>query len=333
MSDRKPLASLSLDLDNLWSYMKTHGDPGWESFPSYLDLAVPHALRCLEELNLTITFFVVGQDAALEMNEAALRSIAGAGHEIGNHSFHHEPWLHLYSEADIDRELGRTEEALGRVVGCKPVGFRGPGYSISPATLRTLERRGYVYDASTLPTFIGPLARAYYFATSTMDREEKRRRGKLFGTVRDGLRPIRAYRWQSSERDGRGLVEIPVTTMPLVRAPFHISYIMYLSAFTTRLAIAYFRLALLSCRSLGVQPSLLLHPLDFIGRDDLPALSFFPGMSLDGQRKRTLVAALLRIYAELFELVPVGRHAAQLSDMATLPTMELGSQFGTQFRT
>jgi hypothetical protein len=27
----KPLASISLDLDSLWSYMKTHGDPGWES--------------------------------------------------------------------------------------------------------------------------------------------------------------------------------------------------------------------------------------------------------------------------------------------------------------
>ncbi len=30
---RKPIASLSLDLDNKWSYMKTHGDAGWESFP------------------------------------------------------------------------------------------------------------------------------------------------------------------------------------------------------------------------------------------------------------------------------------------------------------
>jgi peptidoglycan-N-acetylglucosamine deacetylase len=29
MRDSKPIASLSLDLDNKWSYMKTHGDPGW----------------------------------------------------------------------------------------------------------------------------------------------------------------------------------------------------------------------------------------------------------------------------------------------------------------
>ena len=33
-------ASISLDLDNLWSYLKTQGAPGWESFPSYLDLVV-----------------------------------------------------------------------------------------------------------------------------------------------------------------------------------------------------------------------------------------------------------------------------------------------------
>ena len=87
MENTKSHASLSLDLDNQWSYMKTHGDPGWESFPSYLDTAVPRILDFLAERNLKITFFVVGQDAALEKNHAALKSLATAGHEIGNHSF------------------------------------------------------------------------------------------------------------------------------------------------------------------------------------------------------------------------------------------------------
>lgn len=62
----KPVASLSLDLDNQWSYMKTHGDPGWESYPSYLDILVPRFLEFLQQQNLTITVFIVGQDAALE---------------------------------------------------------------------------------------------------------------------------------------------------------------------------------------------------------------------------------------------------------------------------
>ena len=33
----KPLATLSLDLDDAWSYRKTHGDPGWKELPTYLD--------------------------------------------------------------------------------------------------------------------------------------------------------------------------------------------------------------------------------------------------------------------------------------------------------
>ena len=69
----QPIASLSLDLDNKWSYMKTHGDRGWESFPSYLDVVVPRFLGLLDELGLRITVFVVGQDAALAQNRAAAR--------------------------------------------------------------------------------------------------------------------------------------------------------------------------------------------------------------------------------------------------------------------
>ena len=107
----KPLASLSLDLDNKWSYLKTHGDAGWESYPSYLDRVVPRVLDVLAARRLTITFFVVGQDAALEANRTALRSIADAGHEIGNHSFRHEPWLHLYCPQELADELDRAEEA------------------------------------------------------------------------------------------------------------------------------------------------------------------------------------------------------------------------------
>ena len=65
---QKPIASLSLDLDNQWSYMKTHGDAGWEAFPSYLDVVIPRFLEFLQARDLTITVFIVGQDAALQKN-------------------------------------------------------------------------------------------------------------------------------------------------------------------------------------------------------------------------------------------------------------------------
>src|SRR6476620_9768315 len=112
MNLHKPIASLSLDLDNKWSYLKTHGDRGWETFPSYLDVVVPRFLDVVAKLDLRITVFVVGQDAALEKNRGALRSIAAAGHEIGNHSFHHEPWLHVYSPKEIEAEIVSAEESI-----------------------------------------------------------------------------------------------------------------------------------------------------------------------------------------------------------------------------
>jgi peptidoglycan/xylan/chitin deacetylase (PgdA/CDA1 family) len=313
----KPLASVSLDLDNLWSYMKVHGDAGWEAFPSFLDRAIPRALDVLARVGLKATFMVVGQDAAIARNREALSRIPAAGHEVGNHSFAHEPWLHRYSEAEVEDEIGRAEEAIRGATGATPVGFRGPGYSLSSTVLRVVSRRGYAFDASTLPTFIGPLARAYYFATARLAREQREERAALFGSVRDGLRPVRAYRW---DVDGRPLVEIPVTTFPVVRAPFHPSYVMFLGTYSRVAARAYFRSALLACRAAGVEPSILLHPLDVIGPDDAPELSFFPAMRMPFEVKIGLLEGCLCDLKSWFDVLPMGEHARRIGERSGLPT-------------
>lgn len=86
--------------------------------------------------------------------------------------------MHLYSEAEIEAEIVIAQQCIQEVTGKRPIGFRGPGFSISH--LRVLKRQGYEYDASTFPTFLGPLARAYYFLTTKLDPEEKRKRKALF---------------------------------------------------------------------------------------------------------------------------------------------------------
>ncbi|RQW11069.1 polysaccharide deacetylase, partial [candidate division KSB1 bacterium] len=151
MNEPKRYCSLSLDLDNQWSYMKIHGDAGWQDFPSYLDIFIPHILEILRDMNLKITFFVVGQDAALPKHTDLLRSIVENGHEIGNHSFHHESWLHLYSREKIEHEILLAEEHIMKATRQKPIGFRGPGFSWSHDILSVLVENGYLYDASTLP--------------------------------------------------------------------------------------------------------------------------------------------------------------------------------------
>jgi hypothetical protein len=308
MRSEKPIASLSLDVDNRWSYLKTHGDSGWESFPSYLDILVPRVLEFLEKRDLRITFFVVGQDAALIKNQAVIRSISEAGHEIGNHSFSHEPWLHLYSREKVQKEIEAAEEQIAEVVGHRPVGFRGPGFSLSEATLDILVQRGYLYDASTLPTFIGPLARIYYFLTSHLSKAELNQRSALFGSTRDGFRPLKPYRWRGED----GVLEIPVTTMPVFRCPIHMSYVLYLSTFSSALALRYFQTGLTLCRLTGVAPSVLLHPLDFLGHDDGVGLEFFPAMKMTSEQKLRIVSHALRVFGEEFRVTPLKEYALHL---------------------
>lgn len=315
----KSLASLSLDLDNQWSYMKTHGDAGWDSFPSYLDVLIPRVVNFLKARNLTITVFVVGQDAALEKNRPALRALAAAGHEIGNHSFRHEPWLHLYTEAEIEKELANAEEHIMRATGQRPRGFRGPGFSLSTTVLRVLARRGYQYDCSTLPTYLGPLARAYYFMTSKLTPEEKEQRKALFGSVRDGLQPLNPYQWRLEEG---ALTEIPVTTMPFFKVPIHVSYVLYLSILSPALARLYFRIALLLCRLTRTQVSLLLHPLDFLGREDVPELSFFPGMGLTSEQKMKVVSDSIDLLSKHYTVLTMRQHASEVLKKSVVPLVE-----------
>ncbi len=315
----KPYASLSLDLDNKWSYMKTRGDVDWESYPSYLDVLLPVVLDFFDARDMRLTFFIVGQDAALQKNHEALSMIARADHEVGNHSFKHEPWLHKYSIGEVRDELMSAHDAIAGATGLEPRGFRGPGFSVTSVVLQTLLDMRYEYDCSTFPTYIGPLARAYYFMRSDLSAEQKDDRDELFGSVTDGLRSVKPYQWQIGTQR---LLEVPVTTMPLIKAPFHLSYVLYLSTFSPLLARTYFKTALLACRTAGVEPSLLLHPLDFLGGDEVDGLSFFPAMNLPGSLKRERISSYMEDYNALFHVVPLGEHARALSARAGLPVRQ-----------
>lgn len=320
-----PTASVSLDLDNLWAYLKTHGDPAWEARPSFLPTAVPRLLELFGEHDLTTTVFVVGADAERDDGAAAVAAVAAAGHEVANHSYGHEPWLHRYSPAELEAELSRTEDAIMAAGAPRPVGFRGPGYSITPALLRLLERRGYTYDATTLPTWIGPLARAYHNRSAPAGAQSD----ELFGPVSDVRSPIHAYRWG----DANGLVELPVTTMPLVRLPIHGSYLLQLHQISPRLATGWFALALRLCRARGVQPSLLLHPTDVLAAAEAPGMGFFPGMAVPGREKAALLGHVLAALRTSFDVVGTGEHAARLAAAGLRRTREVDAVGRERVRT
>jgi hypothetical protein len=66
------------------------------------------------------------------------------------------------------------------------------------------------------------------------------------------------------------------------------------------------------CRLTRTQPSLLLHPLDFLSGEDVPELKFFPGMHLPAAEKLSVVSEMLAMLSQKFDLVNMRQHAEQV---------------------
>jgi len=312
MKKKKLPASVSLDLDDKWSYMKVHGDEGWEKFPSYLDIVLPITLDILDKLDIKITFFIVGQDAAIEKNHKVLQSIVERGHEVANHSFHHESWLKTYSKEKITDEIIIAEEAIMKATGKRTNMFRGPGFSWSNDLLEVLEERNYIFDASVLPTYISPLMRQYYFWKSKLSKEEKKNRKELFGSFKEGFYPLKPFKW--GLKSNKKLLEIPVSTMPVFKIPFHQSYLIYISNVSVGLMKIYLRFSMFMCKITRTSPSYLLHPLDLIGSEHAPELSFFPGMNVQTEKKVEIFETTMKMMKNNFELLPMSEFAKRLSE-------------------
>jgi hypothetical protein len=102
--------------------------------------------------------------------------------------------------------------------------------------------------------------------------------------------------------------------------PVHVSYVLYLAGISPVLARQYFANAMRLCRLRGVEPSILLHPLDFLGADDVDSLRVFPGMGMTGAQKRGTVLDCLDELKRQFRVVGMLEHAEAILARGALPT-------------
>ncbi len=96
-------------------------------------LATPQLLDVLARHNVRATFFLIGQNVLRE--PALTRTIAAAGHAIGNHTMHH-PWLTFCSPTRIRAELTDCNHALEDTLGAPVTLFRPPHGARSLTVLR-----------------------------------------------------------------------------------------------------------------------------------------------------------------------------------------------------
>ncbi len=323
MNARMP-AALSIDLDNLWTYLRSRGDPRWVDRPSFLPRAVPRVQAVLESCGLHATAFVVGRDAEEPVDADAIRTLLDAGHELGNHSYDHDAGFHAGTAAAIDADFTRSEAALALLGAGKARGFRGPSFRLSRVILETLSARGYDYDASLYPNALGALARAWQRRHFELDPQASAALAGQYGTLRDARAPLAPFRWQLA---ASRLVEMPVSTLPLLRLPIHFTYLNYLADHSDAVAITYARTHIALCLLRQQGPSLLLHATDFIGADDATCPSFMPGMRRSAAEKLAWMRKVLALYQTAFEVQPLGARFDRLRDQENL-TLHEPTQFG-----
>lgn len=151
------MVSIMLDCEFIWLDMDPLYDtPKHRSMGEYgPKRGVDNILTALDDYHIKATFFVPG--IAAEKYPDTVLKIAESGHEIALHGYAHENFAHL--SPDEQREaIQKGINAIEKLTGKKPVGFRLPEGDCTPETFDIIKEFDFLYDSSLfdndIPYFI-----------------------------------------------------------------------------------------------------------------------------------------------------------------------------------
>ena len=156
MSERDVRIALTFDFDAYSTWIGTFGatSPSMLSRGEFGPIGVRRLLALLKQHDAKATFFTPGHTALAF--PSILCAIRDAGHEIGHHGWVHENPCTLSPNQErevIDRGL----EALAKVAGVRPTGFRSPAWDNSPSTVPLLLEHGFRYESSMMARTLSPI--------------------------------------------------------------------------------------------------------------------------------------------------------------------------------
>lgn len=289
---------VTLDCDSLASHHAVWGlpPPAAAEVESFFLRALDAADGWLRARGLPATLFVTGGEAT-PVVLARLVRLAGAGHEVGNHTFSHPYDLASLDADTVRRELERNHRLLADAgLSCR--GYRAPGYHLSPAALAAITRLGYTYSSSQITGWVYPTAK---WATALGLRLRGRRTRTVRHPVSDWWTPKTPYHPDPAAPHRPG--SSPVWELPIAAGRFGLPSVG---------ALIHAGLPLFLFDTPGARPWILnLHLTDFIPETPRLALSG-PDFTLRVPLERRL-AALDRILARA---IGQGRQPGTLGELA-----------------
>lgn len=297
----KLLGTLQVDVDDLWVYYESIGrsTPAATSALAFTE-GVPRWLDLFDQFSVRATFFVCGRD--LPAQSTLLQEIVRRGHEVANHSAVHRNGYARLSNQELRADIAEAGDRIAQAVGQSPVGFKAPGFSFNPALPQILAELGYLYDSSLLPSFYAPVLRRLQGVLS---------RGRVdpthYGRAVFGLAPLRPFRISGlgimglvrmgGKTSAHSIWEVPVTTVPLLRVPFHSTFVLSTGRwlFDLGLALALFQ---------RVPINYLFHGADPADTVSDPALASYRFLTQPWARKRKLFEHMLAQLSRYYRLVP-----------------------------
>lgn len=104
-------------------------------------------LALLQRENIQSTWFAPGH--TIESYPACMEAVLQGGHEVAAHGWTHRLPTQMDRETE-ERELIRSKEAIRRLVGSYPLGYRSPAWDMSEHTIELLIEQGFEYDSSLM---------------------------------------------------------------------------------------------------------------------------------------------------------------------------------------